>query len=696
MELDKGKATNNELAQAGLITPKLPRIFYGGDYNPEQWPEEIWLEDMRLMQEAGVNLVSLGIFSWARLEPIPGQFDFDWLDRLMDLLDKHGIKVDLATATASPPPWLARLHPESLPVTATGVTLWPGARQQYCPSSPAYRDGIQTLVHQLATRYQNHPALAMWHIGNEYGCHVTECYCDVSAQDFRQWLQKRYGTLEALNAAWGTNFWSQHYSRWDEIYPPRRMPTFANPTQQLDFKRFSSDALLECFLLEANILRKFTPTVPITTNFMGFFKPLDYWKWAAYEDVISNDSYPDPVDSQSWLDAAASYDLMRSLGGGKAWVLMEQTTSQVNWRAENAIKRPGQMRLGSYQALARGANGIMFFQWRASQAGAEKFHGAMVPHVGTEDSRVWREVKKLGAELGGLDQLLNTQVKAKVAIVFDWESWWSLELDSKPSTDIKLLEQLRSYYKPLYQHNVTVDFVPPYADLSAYQVVLVPNLYLVRDNDEVAQKLEQFVEKGGVLVMSFFSGIANQDDHILLGGYPAPFRKVLGLRVEEFDPYVKGHTNRIELPSNNSSSSASSYQSELWSDVIDLEGAEAIATYVEDFYKGKAAITRHQFGQGLAYYLGTRPEPAFMEWLLIEKVCREARINQPAFNVPSGVEMVTRSNDKNTYTFVLNHNKEKVEFKLDQPTQNLLSDTRQPFELVKLEPYGVAILVANS
>lgn len=401
------------------LLEKIPYVLYGGDYNPEQWAEEVWEEDVRLMREAGVNLVSLGIFSWAKLEPRPGEYDFKWLDRIIDLLYENGVMVDLATATASPPPWLAKLHPDSLPVTEDGVTLYPGGRQHYCPSSAAYREKAMELVRRIADRYKKHPALAMWHVNNEYGCHVSECYCDVSAEHFRTWLRERYGDLNTLNEAWGTAFWSQQYSEWEEIPPPRLAPTFANPTQQLDFRRFSSDALLECFLMEKEILCEATPDVPITTNFMGFFKPLDYWKWAAHEDIVSDDSYPDPADPEAHIWAAMNRDLMRSLGGGKPWVLMEQTTVRVNWRARNAPKSPGLMRLWSHQAVARGADGIMFFQWRASKAGAEKFHSAMVPHGEPEQSRSWQEVKQLGADLGKLDELLGARGEAEVAILLN-------------------------------------------------------------------------------------------------------------------------------------------------------------------------------------------------------------------------------------------------------------------------------------
>ena len=673
-----------------LLTPKkttsspslkFPHLLYGGDYNPDQWPEEIWLEDARLMGEAGVNLVSLGIFSWSKLEPRPDEYEFDWLDRLMDLLHEHGVSVNLATPTASPPAWLVRSYPEILPVTDDGTTLWHGSRRHYCPHSPAYHAHATRIVTKLSERYANHPALAMWHVDNEYACHIGECFCDNSVSAFREWLKKRYGSLDTLNHAWGTTFWSQIYSDWDEIHPPHKAPSFVNPTQQLDWARFNSDSWIACFNEQKAILRKLTPDIPVTTNFMGFHKPVDYWDFASNEDVVSQDSYPDTSDPQWMVNAGMVCDLIRSIGSRRSWILMEQAAAQVNWRQRNATKRPGVMRLGSYQAVARGADGIMFFQWRQSKAGAEKHHSGMVPHAGI-DSRVWREVKTLGNELSKLDAILSSQVQADVAIIMDWENWWALELDSKPSNDLKLLSQIYSYYKPLFERNITVDFVHPKSDFTSYKLVIAPNLYLV--NEQAVTNINRYVENGGNLVMSFFSGIVDENEHIRLGGYPAPFREMLGLVVEEYAPYCETQSNTICTTDNKQ------FNCSLWSDIVHLETAQAIATIEQDYYAGSPAITRNKFGKGTAYYVGTVPDGNGMDWLL-EQVCETANIKPVAQNAPKGVELLHRMNGSSSWLFMLNHSRETVKIPLEKNGRDLLTDS-QVNGWISLEPTGVAII----
>jgi beta-galactosidase len=622
---------------------------YGGDYNPEQWPEEVWAEDVQLMKEAGVTMVSLGIFGWAQVEPEPGAFDFGWFDRVMDLLHGGGVAVCLATMTASPPPWLSQRHPEILPMRADGTRLWPGGRQHYCPSSPVYREYAVRLVDELATRYADHPALALWHIGNEYGCHVSDCYCEVSAGAFRGWLRDRYGDLDGLNDAWSTAFWSQRYTDWEQVLPPRTQPALANPGQRLDFARFSSDEMLACYRVEKEVLDRVTPDVPATTNFLGVWKPVDFFAWAPHVDVVTHDSYPDPHDPSTDSEVGFAYDLMRSLGGGEPWMLMEQAPSAVNWRDRNGPKPPGVMRLWSWQAIAHGADAVLFFQWRQSRGGAEKFHSAMVPHGGA-DTRIHREVRELGGELADHPELIGTRLRSDVAIVMDWSSWWAVELDSHPSTDVLQMDTVLAHYRPLYDANVACAVVPPGADLSTYRLVVVPNLYLVDPAD--AANLTEYVRRGGTLLMSYFSGIVDGNDRAYLGGYPAPFRELLGLRVEEFWPLPEGAT--IELTGDLGGTGS------IWSEDVHLDGAEELAAFGSGELLGRPAITRHRFGQGTAYYCATRPDPATMRRLL-DQVRDDAGVRPTLPDLPAGVQARTRHADDGTaHHILLNHTTEPV------------------------------------
>ncbi|WP_238012905.1 beta-galactosidase [Dactylosporangium sp. AC04546] len=644
-------------------------VMFGGDYNPEQWPESVWDEDMRLMTEAGVSLVSVGIFSWASVEPRPGEYDFGWFDRVLDKLAANGIGASLATMTASPPPWLARLHPETLPQRADGVRLWPGGRQQYCPSSPVYRDHAARLVESLASRYHSHPALRIWHIGNEYGCHVRSCWCDVSAADFRRWLRERYGDLDALNAAWSTTFWSQRYGDWEEILPPRTAPTFANPAQKLDFARFSDDAILACYTMERDIVRRHTPAVPVTTNFIGLVhKPIDSYRWAREQDVVSLDSYPDPYDPRAHVDAAFAYDLARSARGGQPWLLMEQAPSAVNWRPRNAPKPPGVMRLWSWQAVAQGADAVLFFQWRQSAGGAEKFHSAMVPHAGPS-ARGFADVRALGRELALVPSL--GRVSADVAVVHDWDSWRALESDAHPA-ELDLLETHRAHYAPLFEAHVTVDVVPVDADFSRYKLVVVPNLYLMTSS--TAARLTEYVASGGHLVVSFFSGIVDECDRVHLGGYPAPLREVLGLTVDEFWPL----SGAVPL-----SQGAGS----VWAEWVELSGASAVATFDGGDLAGRPAITRHEFGAGVAWYLATRPDPATMRELF-DRIRRDAGVRPVVEGLPDPVQAVARG----SHLFLLNHGTTPTVVDLPSPGVDLLDPAAVGSKSVTLAPRGVAVV----
>ena len=624
------------------------RIAFGGDYNPEQWPRSVWADDMRLMRQAGVTFVTLGVFSWSWLEPTKGEYTFEWLDEVMDLLAENGVAVDLATATATPPPWLTAAYPEILPVDRDGHTLWPGSRQSWCPSSPLYRELALGLTERIADRYHDHPALAMWHVSNEYACHNLPCYCDTCAVAFRRWLQQRYTTLDALNEAWGTAFWSQRYTAWEDVLPPRRTTTFHNPTHVLDYHRFGSDTLLSFYRDEYEVIRRHSPTLPITTNFMTLsqFRLLDYHDWAPHQDVVSTDHYV--VDSLPHPRAELSFhgDLTRGLAGGRPWMLMEHSTSAVNWQPVNPAKVPGGTILDSLTHVARGADTLGFFQWRQSRAGSEKYHSALVPHAG-EDSDRFREVCELGALAERLGEVVGSTVEAEVAVLWDYEALWAMSGPCMPSSVIDYATAGHTVHRLLRARGITCDVVHPSADLSRYRVVVVPTLYLV--SDEHADAVAAAAESGAHVLVTYFSGIADPDDHVRLGGYPGAFRDLLGIRVEEFFPLRPGE--HVALSGGGRGTE--------WSEDARALDAEVVTTYAEGPLRGRPAVTRRRVGDGTAWYLGTLPDDATLDTLLAT-VVEEAHVS-PVATPPEGVEVVRRSSPTGSWLFALNHTDEDRE-----------------------------------
>jgi beta-galactosidase len=616
--IQEAQKTSRQLGRSGIL--------FGADYNPEQWPEEVWPDDVRRMQDAGVNLATIGVFSWSRIQPAEGIFDFDWLDRLIDLLHAGGIGVDLATATATPPHWLSRGYPQSLPVTREGVTLGPGSRQAYAPTSPEYRRLAGELVSRLAERYASHPAVQLWHVNNEYGCHVAADYSDNAASAFRSWLRERYGDVDALNDAWGTTFWSQIYQDFDQVVPPRAAPYSVNPSGWLDFKRFTSDSFRELFRMEKQLIRAAGAQQPITTNFMGAFEAIDYWSWAQDVDVVSDDSYPDPSDPESFREAAFSRDLMRSLGDGRPWLLMEQATNAVNWRPVNAPKAPGQMAALSRQAVARGARGILFFQWRQSRSGAEKFHSAMLPHGGTS-TRTWGEVTELGATLAQLPEPMAGEPAAEVALVMDWESRWAIENPDHPAT-IDYYAGVLDWYRVLHRHNVPVDIVHPTADLSAYRLVVAPQLYLLTERS--AQNLSDFVTRGGTLLSTAFSDVVDEHDRFRDGGYAMQLAPLIGATVSEHE----GIAGVLEVELEGTRFAVSGV-----ADVLEVTDAEVLGSFVGDWREGRPAILRRRSGEGTTIHLGAMPGADGIEAVL-DIALRDAGVEQPFRHLPDAVEVV--------------------------------------------------------
>ncbi|MEV6267202.1 beta-galactosidase [Kribbella sp. NPDC051936] len=605
-------------------------LWYGGDYNPEQWDPAVWKEDVDLMRQAGVNLVTVGVFSWSSLEPAPGEYDFAWLDQVLDLLHDGGVKVDLATPTASPPPWFSRLHPEALPVTADGVRLTHGSRDTYCVCAPAYRDAARGIARALAERYDDHPALAMWHVHNEYG---TTCYCTFAAERFRGWLRERYGSLDRLNEAWTTAFWSQRYAEWADIEPPRATQYLVNPTQYLDYRRFWSDELLAAYLDQKAVLREHS-AAPITTNFVfGGWVPVNHARWAAEVDVVAIDHYPDHAGIGAEEQTAFGADLARAWAGGKPWLLMEQAAGGLNTGERWHTKEPGRMARHSLSHVARGSRGALFFQWRASRGGAEMYHSAMVPHAGADSAR-FREVAQLGSVLPRLAEVAGSTVVAEVAILWDAECWWAMQGTHLPSSSLDYLAAVRSAHRHFWHADVTVDFAAPDADLSSYRVVVVPSLYLV--SDETAENLAAYVESGGQLVVGYFSGIVDPDVRVRLGGYPGAFAELLGVRVEEFHPL----SGEVAL--------ASGGRGRVWSEDVEAVSAEVVDRYAGGVLDGKPAVTRRQVGTGTAWYVSTELD----DDTAADLVSRLAGAGRSAGGL---VETVRRRDGGVTWVFFINH-----------------------------------------
>ncbi|WP_285363499.1 beta-galactosidase [Microbacterium sp. LMC-P-041] len=616
-------------------------LVFGCDYNPEQWDRSVWPDDVRLMQQAGVGLVAINIFGWSSINPARGVWDFAALDEIIALLHAADIRINLGTGTASPAPWLTAQHPEILPVGEDGTVFQQGGRQGYCPSSPLFRAYAAEVVTRVVERYGDHPAVALWHVSNELGCHNALCYCDTSAEAFRGWLRERYADIDALNRAWGTTFWSQRYSDFDDVRVPAQALSLRNPGQILDFQRFSSDEQLALYRAEAAILRE-RSDVPVTTNFMvtAHIRNLDYWSWAGEMDLIANDHYLDRRldDARGELSFAA--DLTRGLAQGAPWLLMETSTGAVNWQPYNLAKAPGELQRNIAAHIARGADGICFFQWRASTQGAEKYHTALVPHAG-EDSDQWREVVALGGLLDRLGEVAGTRVVADAALFFSWESWWAAENEGRPSEALTYLGQVHAAHAALADAGITTDVVRPGGDLDGHRLLIVPALHLIGDADAAA--IARAVENGATALITFFSGIVDEEDRVRTGGYPGAFRDLLGIRSEEFTPLRPDET--VTLTDGTTAT--------VWSERLKATDAEVVASFVDGPAAGRPAITRRAAGAGEAWFLGTQPAREDYR-ALIARLAASAGV-APVPGAGPDVEIVRRTGDAGSFLFVINH-----------------------------------------
>lgn len=662
---------------------KLKRFLYGGDYNPNQWGKNIWKEDMRIFKNASINSATINVFSWAKIQPSEEEYYFEELDEIVDMLSNEGYDIVLGTSTASLPAWMFKKYPEVGRVDFYGRRHRFGQRHNACPNSLVYQKYASDLVEKIADRYAGNANITVWHINNEYG---GECYCENCEKAFRVWLKEKYKTIDKLNKAWNLEFWGHTVYDWEEIVVPNILGDSINENKtafaglSIDYCRFNSDSMLENFKLEKRAIQKYDSDTLITTNLMGTYKSLDYFKWAKEMDIVSWDNYP--KYNTPWSFVAMTHDLMRGLKK-QPFMLMEQTPSQQNWQPYNSLKKPGQMRAQSYQTIAHGADTIQFFQLRRSVGGCEKFHGAVIEHVGTENTRVFNEVAKLGLELKKIgNEFLEADNISDVGIIFDWDNYWALEFTSGPNKDLKYVDQIHQYYRYFYNRNISVDMIPFDADFSKYKTVVAPVLYMIKEN--IAEKLESFVSNGGTFITTFMSGIVDQSDNVILGGYPGPLRKLTGIWSEEIDALAPEQKNKIKFIDGFEGTT------ELLSDILHLETAESLGSYTDNFYRGMSFATVNSFGKGKSYYIGAQLD-SFSLNKIMDQVCDESHI-QPILEEETALEVTSRQKGDSNYSFIINFTNEVHHLpKKFIGKINILNDTIIDKSL-RANPYDVFII----
>jgi len=676
------------------INPRCPHFLHGGDYNPDQWPEEVWEEDMRLMKLAHCNAMSVGIFAWARLEPAEGQFDFSWLDKIMDMLAANDAYAVVATPSGARPAWLSFKYPEVLRVRPDRGRNLHGRRHNHCLTSPVYREKVGIINTKLAERYKDHRALLVWHVSNEYS---GECHCELCRDAFREWLKRKYGDLDALNQAWWTAFWSHTYTEWSQVEPPSPIGETSVHGHNLDWKRFVTDQTVGFLKSEIAPLRAITPDVPITTNFMGTYPGLNYWKMAPELDVISWDNYPlwhSPHGNvQLATRVAFVHDINRSLKGGKPFMLMESTPSVTNWMPVAKLKRPGMHMLSSLQAVAHGSDTVQYFQWRKSRGSKEKFHGAVVDHVGHENTRVFRDVAELGKALEKLDPVVGTTLRPDVAIIYDWENNWAINDAEGPRRDKRdCLPTCQRHYRQFWSRGIPVDVIDMEQDLSGYKLVVAPMLYMVRPG--VAERLESLVQAGGTFVTTYWTGIVDENDLCFLGGFPGPLRKLLGIWDEEIDALYDSEKNHVLPVAGNALGLSGEYEARELCALVHVESAEVLATYKCDFYTGRPALTVSRVGNGRAYYIASRNEDRFLSDLY-GALARELQLERALeADLPEGVTAQLRTDGERRFVFLMNFNDAWAVVELGGVAFTDLLTGERISGKAELDAYGVMVLAA--
>lgn len=665
--MNENSSDANGQMERRFVNPRLPALWHGGDYNPEQWPQETLEEDLDLMDRACCDVFSVGIFAWAAIEPEEGKFEFGWLDQVLNRFAERGKYVALATPSAVMPAWLAKKHPDILRVGADGVRNRFGNRVNFCGSSPEYKKRCRNVAERLAIRYGKHPALVLWHVSNEY---FGECRCERCEAEFRAWLQRKFeGNLDGLNRAYWTAFWSHTFSDWDQIEIPG--PPHGDESMvglALDWRRFVTHQVVEFFENEAEPLRRHS-SAPITTNLMGTYPGIDYWRLAGHLDVIAWDSYPafsdGPMRIEDWIYTAFRHDLNRSLKR-KPFLMIESTPSSSNWYPAMALKRPNEHRMEALQAIAHGSDAVMYFQWRQSRGGKEKFHGAVVQHDGSSTARVFGEVAALGRELVELQGVAGTATCSKAAVIYDWENAWAIDLAGGPRRGrMDYLGACLQEYGALWSLAVPTDVIESTATFDPYKLIVAPMLFMVKPG--VAERLRSFVSGGGTLVLTYHSGMVDENDLCFQGGFPGPLRELCGIWVEEIDALHDGATNQARFDPGNDIGIEGSFEARELCEIVQAQGADVLASYASDFYAGRPALTRNRVGAGEVYYVASRNEPEFSRGLLDSLVDRIGLERDAVHTLPKGVFARRRHAPEGEFLFLINFNAQATEVELSEP-----------------------------
>ncbi|NLO84782.1 MAG: beta-galactosidase [Clostridiales bacterium] len=674
-----------------MIQSKFPELLHGGDYNPEQWMKQkdtIWRQDMEYARKAGINTLSIGIFSWSFLEPEDGVYDFAWMDEVMDNLAANEIKAVLATPSGARPPWLAEKYPSVLRMTNERMRRVYGGRHNSCLSSPDYRRKVTEINTRLAQRYANHPALAIWHISNEYN---NDCHCPLCQARFQEWLRARYGTIDQLNDCWWNSFWSHRYTSFEQVESPTSPSWLGeneSPAAQLAWKRFCTDNLVDFFNMEIAPLRQATPDIPVTANMMGTFTGLDYYKLGRAMDISSWDNYPqwtgDERDVAVSEQSAFKHDLMRGVSDQKPFLLMESSPSAVNWFSCNRIRTPGTLMYQSMQAIAHGSDSVQYFQFRAGRGGSEQYHGAVINHTGSANTRVFREVTDVGAALKQIAPVAGSVTRNQVALLYDWNDRWALDIAwFLHRGNQKYEETVLDHHAALSMQGIGIDMIDQDSEIDAYRVVVAPMAYLIRDG--FSEKIEKFVQNGGRLVLTYASGYVNEESLTFQEPNPCLLHSIAGIRVDEIDALDDRRTNHFIW-------NGKRYEVKEVAELSTLDGAKQLAGYEEQFYAEKPMLTVHPYGDGCCYYIAARTDADFL-CDLYDKVLAEAGISLLATEMTDGVKVTARYDGDNQYVFLMNSSHAKGTATVTKPMRDL-----QTGELIDgmctVQPMSIRVLVS--